>query len=55
MPKGVMLSHDNLTWENTPLIEELKRFDPNFDLQNHRFVSFLPLSHIAGMACDILT
>jgi long-subunit acyl-CoA synthetase (AMP-forming) len=49
-----MLSHDNLTWENKPLMEELKLFAPNTPPIEHRFVSYLPLSHIAGMSCDIL-
>lgn len=49
-----MLSHDNLTWENKPLMEELKLFAPDIPPQEHRFVSYLPLSHIAGMSCDIL-
>ena len=49
-PKGVMLSHDNLTWTARALqitIGDLIGF-------NQKLVSFLPLSHIAGQVVDIL-
>jgi long-chain-fatty-acid--CoA ligase ACSBG len=47
-PKAVMISHDNVCWTVKNLI------DTYLDL-NHkdRFVSYLPLSHIAGQVIDI--
>lgn len=54
MPKGCMLSHDNLTWEPQPLVRGLKEKAPDFVMVKHRFVSYLPLSHIAGLAVDVL-
>lgn len=55
MPKGCMLSHDNLTWENTPFLRELKNFEKGFVQQDHRIVTYLPLSHIAGLAIDLIS
>jgi len=47
-PKGVMLSHDNLTWnaKNACTINK-------FEHKNFRILSYLPLSHIAGNMVDI--
>jgi len=45
-PKGVMLSHDNITFQAKVSVEKLK-FDGG------RILSYLPLSHIAGQLCDI--
>jgi len=47
-PKGVMLSHDNLTW-NAQIACTLH----NFTRINFRILSYLPLSHIAGCMVDI--
>ncbi len=48
MPKGVMLSHDNLTYT-------AKRLCNTFDLRHkqERLVSYLPLSHVAANIADI--
>jgi len=48
LPKGVMLSHDNLTYT-------ARRLCHTFDLetQKERLVSYLPLSHVAANICDI--
>ena len=48
LPKGVMLSHDNLTYT-------ARRLCHTFDLKNReeRLVSYLPLSHVAANICDI--
>ena len=54
MPKGCMLSHDNLTWVSKPLVKGLIERAPEFELVDHRFVSYLPLSHIAGLSVDVL-
>jgi len=47
-PKGVMLSHDNLTFTSRTLVE-------HYGLQDmeERFVSYLPLSHVAANIMDI--
>ncbi|XP_069482633.1 long-chain-fatty-acid--CoA ligase ACSBG2-like [Ambystoma mexicanum] len=46
-PKGVMLSHDNITWV-------AKAFKDHTGLQEHLVgLSYLPLSHVGGMFCDI--
>lgn len=46
-PKGVMLSHDNLTW-TAKSVSDLVEIN-----NNDRIVSFLPLSHIAACMIDI--
>jgi len=46
-PKGVMLSHDNITWTTKLAIR-------NFKLApGARVLSYLPLSHVAGQMFDI--
>lgn len=51
-PKGVMLSHDNLMYSGVALTSDVLRSMPE-DRQivaaNERIVSYLPLSHIAGL------
>jgi len=54
MPKGCMLSHDNLVWESYPLLNEIVKSDPYTPICDNRVVSFLPLSHIAGLSVDVL-
>jgi long-chain-fatty-acid--CoA ligase ACSBG len=51
-PKGVMLSHDNLTWTAcaTARTFGLRHADDTFQ---ERFISFLPLSHIAAQLEDM--
>lgn len=45
-PKGVMISHDNISWVAQSVVRD-------FELTNHeRMVSYLPLSHIAAQALD---
>jgi len=46
-PKGVMLSHDNITWTSKQLAENVKL--TNKDIA----VSYLPLSHIAEQAVSL--
>lgn len=50
-PKGVMISHDNLTWTSQIILDCL----PHHDKENRpgRSVSFLPLSHVAAQMLDI--
>jgi len=47
-PKGVMLSHDNITW-NAMVAAQVHKFEK----RNFRILSYLPLSHIAGNMVDI--
>lgn len=48
-PKGVMVSHDNFTWTTRKMI---KRFGMSSE-SNEIFMSYLPLSHMAGQLMDI--
>jgi len=52
-PKGVMLSHDNIIFNgNCIMMEELGNLPDPADTVNPadmRIVSYLPLSHIAGL------
>lgn len=50
-PKGVMLSHDNLTWTPKSLVETSHVLEPGKEV----IVSYLPLSHIAAQIADIYT
>ncbi|NWH70827.1 ACBG2 ligase, partial [Piaya cayana] len=52
-PKGVMLSHDNLTWTALAAGRFLMLADGKE--QKEAVVSYLPLSHIAAQMCDIWT
>ena len=56
-PKGVMLSHDNLAFTSQVSCEtQIGGLAPLMDVTNleHRMVSFLPLSHIAGLVSDLM-
>lgn len=55
MPKGCMLSHDNLCWESIPMMNECRKSAPDLALSSHRVVSYLPLSHIAGLCVDLMS
>jgi long-chain-fatty-acid--CoA ligase ACSBG len=55
-PKAVMVSHDNIVFEARTL------FNPNYNLvggvgdkpEQERVLSYLPLSHVAGMMVDVI-
>lgn len=49
-PKGVMASHDNLTWTARSLFAIMP---PSFGKSEEHVVSYLPLSHIAAQMIDI--
>jgi long-chain-fatty-acid--CoA ligase ACSBG len=57
MPKAVMLSYDNMIFNATSLsadsIASLPA-DVSIQPEEMRIVSYLPLSHIAGMIFDII-
>nr|XP_011748693.1 long-chain-fatty-acid--CoA ligase ACSBG2 [Macaca nemestrina] len=48
MPKGVMLSHDNITWMAGAVAKDFKLTE-----KHETVVSYLPLSHIAAQMMDI--
>ncbi|NXL72992.1 ACBG2 ligase, partial [Leptocoma aspasia] len=50
-PKGVMLSHDNLTWTAVAAGRFIMLSDAHE--RQEEVVSYLPLSHIAAQMCDI--
>lgn len=49
MPKGVMLSHDNIIFDCRTIIKSL----PNVQMGKEVVVSYLPLSHVAAQTVDI--
>ncbi|XP_053575846.1 long-chain-fatty-acid--CoA ligase ACSBG1 [Bombina bombina] len=52
-PKGVMLSHDNITWTAGQASEAGEMIPP--EIQQEIIVSYLPLSHIAAQIYDLWT
>ncbi|XP_023674250.1 long-chain-fatty-acid--CoA ligase ACSBG2-like isoform X2 [Paramormyrops kingsleyae] len=50
-PKGVMLSHDNITWTALIAAETVRLNDGT--VSQEEIVSYLPLSHIAAQMIDI--
>jgi len=50
-PKGVMLSHDALTWSAAQMPQVLVDKPPDGE---HRLLSYLPLNHVAGQMMDIV-
>jgi len=60
-PKGVMLSHDNMMYNVQVVLESLfnnipddmKHLVPDYD--KCKVLSYLPLSHVAGMQFDLLS
>lgn len=53
-PKACMLSHDNLVWSVGTTTRQLLGSGETFDF-NDRVVSYLPLSHIAGLEFDVIS
>ena len=49
-----MLSHDNLTWNTNIVADHTARERPDAVGPQNRIVSYLPLSHIAGLCFDVL-
>ena len=49
-PKGVMISHDNYTWTAQNWVNSFK-----FSTEKEKFMSYLPLSHVAAQIVDIVT
>lgn len=51
MPKGVMLSHDNIAFDTRGISKGLERVT----MGSETMVSYLPLSHVAAQTVDIYT
>ncbi|XP_037957989.1 very long-chain-fatty-acid--CoA ligase bubblegum [Teleopsis dalmanni] len=51
MPKGVMLSHDNISYDTRAIVKSLDRVTIGSEV----LVSYLPLSHVAAQTVDIYT
>ena len=51
-PKGVMLSHDNLVWGSNSFLHNTSIISDRGP--ENRVVSYLPLSHIAGLQWDVI-
>lgn len=51
-PKAVMLSHDNIVFEATSVLTHLPHIGR--EAEQERILSYLPLSHVAGMLVDIV-
>ena len=52
-PKAVMISHDNIIFEARCVASEMPMVGN--DGTEERIISYLPLSHVAGMMVDIIT
>jgi len=51
-PKAVMISHDNLIFESRVVMKTLNMIGES--AKEERLISYLPLSHVAGMMVDII-
>ncbi|XP_034666158.1 very long-chain-fatty-acid--CoA ligase bubblegum [Drosophila subobscura] len=51
MPKGVMLSHDNISFDCRGIVKSMERVVAG----SESIVSYLPLSHVAAQTVDIYT
>lgn len=55
-PKAVMISHDNIVFESTDIMKILRTSaGVNHMAEQERVVSYLPLSHVAGMMVDLVS
>lgn len=52
-PKAVMISHDNIIFESSAIMGQLKPYGVGSG-GAERILSYLPLSHVAGMMVDII-
>lgn len=53
-PKAVMISHDNMLFEATAVLNLLKESSVGTQEEQERMLSYLPQSHVAGMLLDIV-
>jgi len=55
-PKAVMISHDNIIFEATSAATLIGKSTGTLDIEMQwRILSYLPLSHVAGLMVDIVT
>jgi len=54
-PKAVMISHDNILFEAFNVMSTITSAGVGVSAQEERILSFLPLSHVAGMMVDIIS
>lgn len=52
-PKAVMISHDNILFESWTVMQHIPKFAREAKSEE-RVISYLPLSHVAGMMVDII-
>merc|ERR1712167_152687 len=52
-PKGVMISHDNIIFESSAVLSMVDFLGATPGSQE-RIISYLPLSHVAGMMVDVI-
>jgi len=54
-PKAVMITHDNILFESTSALKHLQEHQGvGRSTEEERILSYLPLSHVAGMMVDIV-
>lgn len=53
-PKACMLSHDNMVWTVSSCFDNLVGIGEKIT-PDDRIVSYLPLSHIAGLVFDVIS
>lgn len=53
-PKGVMLSHDNLTWDASTVVARFNDIS-HIEMGKEVIISYLPLSHVAAQMINIIT
>lgn len=53
-PKAVMVSHDNIIYLSRTVLQHLSESTPFGTRGQERVISYLPLSHVAGMMIDII-
>ena len=54
-PKAVMVSHDNIIYLSRTVLQHLSESTPFGTRGQERVISYLPLSHVAGMMIDIVS
>jgi len=52
-PKAVMISHDNIIYESCVVLNIMKQY-AKIGSEPERVLSYLPLSHVAGMMVDMI-
>lgn len=51
MPKGVLITHDNILQSSKSIMERI-HFTHHFD-NNDTFLAYLPMSHIFELMCEV--